>query len=154
MTETDSGSESLAGSKRPVVWKAHTHICACRIIGEAIITVLATLSGRNRRRQVHYRLYSQLAFCDKHDEHVAPCWKTGGEIFTGKTIAVLCNVLLFVVLWNEEDRSWVSEHGKLRRKDICGCNECSQVKFINPVNCGCPYTTACTWTAHREEITI
>ena len=30
-----------------------------------IITVVATLSGRERRRQVHYWLHSQLAFCDK-----------------------------------------------------------------------------------------
>ena len=80
---------------------------------EAIITVMATFCGR-KRRQVHYRLYPQLAICDKNDEHVAPCWKTGGETLTGKTTirrekerkkekkkkkaAVVCNVLLFVVL--------------------------------------------------------
>ena len=68
-----------------------------------IITVMATLSGRKRRRQIHYRLYSQLAFCDKkqqqkNDEHVAPCWKKRCENLTGKTAAVLCNVLIFMVL--------------------------------------------------------
>ena len=30
-----------------------------------IITVMATLSGRKRRRQVYYWLCSQLAFCDQ-----------------------------------------------------------------------------------------
>ena len=79
-------------------YEKHTHIYVCRIIAEAIITVLATLSGRNRRRQVHYRLYSQLAFCDRNDEFVAPCWNTGRENLTGKTTIVLCNVLFFVVL--------------------------------------------------------
>ena len=36
----------------------------------------------------------------------------------------------------------MSEVGKLRRKDNCGFDECSRVKFINPVNGGCSYTTA------------
>ena len=45
-------------------------------------------------------------FVTKNDEIVAPCRKTECENLTGKTAAVLCNVLLFVVLWYEEERSW------------------------------------------------
>ena len=92
-TEIDSGSGPSAKAKRPVVGKTHS----CHITVEAVITVQATLSGR--KRQVHYRLYSQLAFCDRNDEFVAPCWNTGRENLTGKTTIVLCNVLFFVVLW-------------------------------------------------------
>ena len=39
-----------------------------------------------------------IGYTHKNDEHVAPCWKTGSKNLTGKTAAVLCNVLLFVVL--------------------------------------------------------
>ena len=42
----------------------------------------------------------------KIDEHVAPCEKTGRKNLTGKATAVLCHVLLFVVLWCKEERSW------------------------------------------------
>ena len=106
-----------------------------------IITVMATLS-RRKRRQVHYWLYSQLAFCDqKNDEHVAPCWKTGCENLTGKTAAVLCNsVIRGLVIRGRE--VLVSELGKLCRKDNCRLDECSQVKFENPIIGGCSYTTA------------
>ena len=88
-TETDSGQKALA--------MKNTHTYACCIILEAIVTVMATLIGR-KRRQEHNRLYSKLAFCDKNDELVAPCWKTSSENLTAKTAAVLCNVLLFNVL--------------------------------------------------------
>ena len=91
-TETDSGLGPSARAKRPVVWNTYTRIYACGIIVEAIITAIATVSGRKRRQQAHYRLYSKLAFCDKSDEHVAPCWKTGSKNLTGKTAAVLCNL--------------------------------------------------------------
>ena len=105
-TETDSGLGPSARAKRPVVWNTYTCIYACGIIVEAIITAIATVSGRKRRQQAHYRLYSKLAFCDKSDEHVAPCWKIGGEKSKcKKTTAVWCNVSLFVVLWYEEERS-------------------------------------------------
>ena len=64
-------------------YEKHIYMNACRIIVEALITVMATLSGR-KRRQVHYKLYSQLAFCDKNDEHVTPCWETAGKNLAGR----------------------------------------------------------------------
>ena len=49
----------------------------------------------------------------------------------------------------------MSELGILRRKDICGSNECSQVKkFINPNNGGCSYNSASSrlnWTPRRNH---
>ena len=36
----------------------------------------------------------------------------------------------------------MSELGKLRRKDNCGTDECSQVEFKSPITGGCFYTTA------------
>ena len=36
----------------------------------------------------------------------------------------------------------MSELGKLREKDNCRYDGCSQAKFINPIHSGCPYTTA------------
>ena len=83
-----------------------------------------------------------IGYTHKNDEHVAPCWKTGSKNLTGKTAAFLCNVLLFVVLWYEEERSWCLTKGNCVEKTICWLNECSQVKFKNPINCGCSYTTA------------
>ena len=32
--------------------------------------------------------------------------------------------------------------GSKRRKDDCGLDECTHVKFKNPINGGCSYTTA------------
>ena len=106
-----------------------------------IITVMATLSGR-KRRQVHYWLYLQLAFCDiKNDEQVAPCWKTGCETLTGKQLPFcVISVTRGLVIRGRE--VLVSELAKLRGKDNCGLDECSRVKFKNPVDGGCSYTTA------------
>ena len=36
----------------------------------------------------------------------------------------------------------MSELGKLRRKDNCRFDECSQVTFINPIHGGCSYNPA------------
>ena len=65
-----------------------------------IITVMATLSGRKRRRQVHYWLCSQLALCDqtknkKNDEYML---ENEMQKSDWKTAAVLCNLLIFMVL--------------------------------------------------------
>ena len=109
MTETDSGSGSSDKAKRPVVLKTHTS----RITVEEIIKGFITLSGRKRST-----LYSQLAFCDKNDEHVAPCWKTGGENLNGKTTAVLCTVLLSVALCYEKERSWCLNYGNCVERTI------------------------------------
>ena len=51
----------------------------------------------------------------------------------------------------------MSELGKLRRKDNCGRDECSQVKFKSPINVGCSYTTASSrlnCTPRRSHVRI
>ena len=64
---------------------------------------MVTLSGRKRPTKNKNKNKTKndkyiIGYTHKNDEHVAPCWKTGSKNLTGKTAAVLCNVLLFVVL--------------------------------------------------------
>ena len=142
MTETDSGSESLAGSKRPVVWKAHTNICACRIIGEAIITIVVTLSGNKEDDKYIMDYTHNWHFMTKTTNLLHHAGKREAKIWLEKTAVVLYNVLWIrglVILGREV---LVSEVGKLRRNDNCGVAECSHVNFMNQVNGGCSYTTA------------
>ena len=112
------------------------------IIIITIITVMATLSRRKRRRQVHYWLYSQLAFCDQKLTNILHhARRRDANIWLEKQVP-FCVMCCFRGLLMQGREVLVSELGKLRGKDNCGLYECSQVKFKSPINGGCSYTTA------------
>ena len=144
-TETDSGSEPSAEAKWAVVWKAHVQNYAFRVIVEAMITVMATLSWRKRWRQVRYRPYSQ-CWCFDLVKRLELLWigvwkyplllllllkinkettnmlhhtgKQGAKIWLENQLPFFCKVPLIHVLVICRREVLVSEVGNLRRKHI------------------------------------
>ena len=76
-----------------------------------IITVMAILSEIERRRQVYYWLYSQMAVYNKNDEGVTPWWKRDVKILLGKQLPFCA---LYSYSWSCDVRKrglgvWTSE---------------------------------------------